>query len=544
VTQLEEARRLVLERVDAGDLRAAQAAEVLGVSERHVWRSLAAYRARGAPALAHGNSGRRPHNVVPDSVAATVVRFARDRYPGANHTHLSELLWEHEGLALSRFTVRRILEATGMSSPRRRPPEHRVRREQMPREEMLLQVDGSHHAWLEARGPRFTLLLAVDDATGDVPYALFRPAEDARGYFSLLEQVVVRRGLPLALYTDRHGVFQAPRGRAGRRPPTQFARALGELGITQVIARSPQAKGRVERFAGTLQDRLVTELRHAGASTSAEAQEVLDGFLPGFNTSFRVQPTQSEPAYRPLEPSLDLGAILAFRHPRTVARDNTVKYRWRTLQLLPGPERTSYARSRVEVVERADGSLSVPHHGAPIASRLALPPAGTLRTARVELASHPDYERIVAGRGSGGALPQSADAPSPDDASVHPARNGAAPQPALNGRPLLTPLPRGDSLEQISAEMQAEIDRLAPERVWERFATEGPLLRPLPAVAFEPRRMQPVSVNRSAMVCLEGACALDALTRWVLGPGALGRAQGDGLGRRLGGRLPARCRAG
>ncbi|MXW69759.1 MAG: IS21 family transposase [Acidimicrobiia bacterium] len=109
---------------------------------------------------------------------------------------------------------------------------------------------------------------------------------------------------------------------------------------------------------------------------------------------------------------------------------------------------------------------------------------------------------------------------------------------------VLTPLPRGDSLQQISDEMQAEVDRLAPERVWERFATEGPLLRPLPAVAFEPRRMQPVSVNRSAMIRLEGACALDALSRWVLGPRALGGPQGDGLGRRLRGRLPAWSGAG
>ena len=460
MTQSEEARRLVLESADAGDLQAAQAAEVLGVSERHVWRLLAAYRARGAPALAHGNRGRRPHNVVPDPVAATVVRLARDRYPGANHTHLSELLWEHEGLALSRFTVRRILEAAGMSSPRRRrPPEHRVRRERMPREGMLLQVDGSHHAWLEGRGPRFTLLLAVDDATGDVPSALFRPAEDARGYFSLLEQVVLRRGLPLALYSDRHGVFQAPIGRTGRRPPTQFARALRELGITQVFARSPQAKGRVERFAGTLQDRLVTELRHAGAATIAEAQEVLDGFLPRFNARFRVQPRQSEPAYRPLEPSLDLGAVLAFRHPRTVARDNTVKYRWRTLQLLPGPERTSYARSQVEVVERADGSLSVRLHGQPIASRPAPPPAGTLRTARAELASRPDYERIASGRGSGGALPRPAETPSPNGASIRPARNGAAPEPAANGRPPRPPTPR--QLARWKAIQQAQLQGLS-----------------------------------------------------------------------------------
>ncbi len=345
-----------------------QAAEVLGVSERHVWRLLAAYRSRGAPAPAHGNRGRRPHNALPPALAEAVVR-----YPGANHTDLSELLWEHEGLDLSRFTVRRILQQAGMSSlRRRRPPEHRVRRARMPREGMLLQVDGSHHAWLEERGPRFALLLAVDDATGDVPYALFRPAEDARGYFSLMKQIVQRRGLPLTLYSDRHGVFLAPASRRVQRPATQFARAMQELGITQVFARSPQAKGRVERLAGTFQDRLVTELRHVAAATTAEAQAVLEGFLPRFNTRFRVQAAQPESAYRALDPALDLDAVLAFRHPRRVARDNTVKYRWRTLQLLPS---------------------------------LAPPPASRLRTARAELARHPNHERIVTGRGSGAPCP-------------------------------------------------------------------------------------------------------------------------------------------
>ncbi len=202
---------------------------------------------------------------------------------------------------------------------------------------------------------------------------------------------------------------------------------MTELGINQVFARSPQAKGRVERFAGTFQDRLVTELRHANAATIAEAQAVLERFLPRFNARLRVEAAQSEPAYRALDPTLDLGAILAFRHPRAVARDNTVKYRWRTLQLLPGPERTSYAGSKVEVVERANGTLSVRHHGELIATRLAPPLAGTLRTAQAELASHPDHERILSGRGSGGALTSQA---------ADEKNNGAAPQAAAKGRPL------------------------------------------------------------------------------------------------------------
>ena len=403
--QFEEARRYVLDRVIAGDLQVSQAAEILGISERHAWRLLAACRARGAAALAHGNRGRRPQNAVPADVASAVVRLAATRYPGANHTHLAELLWEHEGLDVSSWTVRRILTRAGIPSPRRRrPPEHRVRRERMAREGMLLQVDGSHHAWLEERGPRFALLLAVDDATGAAVHALFRPAEDARGYFLLLEEIVRRCGIPLALYSDRHGVFLAgPGGRRGLKASTQFARAMGELGIRQIFARSPQAKGRVERAAGTFQDRLVTELRHASASTIPEAQAVLERFLPRFNARFRVPAALPGAAYRPLDPALPLASILSFRHPRTVARDNTVKYRWRTLQLLPGPERRSYAGARVEVVERPRGELSVQHEGETIPSRLAPPRAGLLRAARSGLAQNPDHERIASGLGSGGA---------------------------------------------------------------------------------------------------------------------------------------------
>ena len=333
--QHEQARLQVLNSVIAEEITIGQAAALMELSERHVRRLLAAYREAGAEALAHGNRGRRPHNAVPEAVAAAVARLAATRYPGANHTHLTELLEEHEGLVLSRPTVRRILTRAGMPSPRRRrPPQHRVRRERMPRAGMLLQLDGSHHAWLEQRGPRFALLLAVDDATGAVVHALFGAVEDARSYFLLMEGVLRRSGVPLALYTDRHAVFRAPaQQRAGREGATQFARAMAELGVRLIFARSPQAKGRVERMAGTFQDRLVTELRLASASTIAEAQAVLERFLPRFNARFAVAARQREPAWRPLDSTLDLGAVLAFRHTRTVARDNTVKYHWRTLQL-------------------------------------------------------------------------------------------------------------------------------------------------------------------------------------------------------------------
>ena len=455
--QSEEARRYVLDRVMAGDLRASQAAEILGISERHAWRLLAAYRARGTAALGHGNRGRSPHNAVAADVASAVVRFATTRYPGANHTHLAELLWEHEDLDVSSWTVRRILARAGIASPRRRrPPEHRVRRERMPREGMLLQVDGSHHAWLEQRGPRFALLLAVDDATGAAVHALFRPVEDARGYFLLLEEIVRRCGIPLALYSDRHGVFKASSdGRRGLKVATQFARAMRELGITQIFARSPQAKGRVERAAGTFQDRLVTELSDASASTIPESQAVLERFLPRFNARFRVPAAEPAVAYRPLDPALPLASILSFRHPRSVARDNTVKYRWRTLQLLPGPERTSYAGAKVEVLERPGGELSVLHQGETIRSREAPPRAGVLRAARSELARRPDHERIASGLGSGGAprrLPAAT-------AAVKVASNGATSRPETGSKQLRAPTPR--QLARWKAIQQAQLQGLS-----------------------------------------------------------------------------------
>ncbi len=193
LTRKEQTRLRVLNDVLEHQVTVDEAAQVLGLSERHLWRILAAYRKEGAAALAHGNRGRRPANAVPARLRDRVVDLARERYAGVNHTHLSELLAEREKLILSRPTVRRILVRAGMTSPRhRRPPQHRRRRQRMPQEGMLLQLDGSHHLWLEDRGPWMTLLLAVDDATGTAPYALFQEQEDTRGYLSLPQGIIER----------------------------------------------------------------------------------------------------------------------------------------------------------------------------------------------------------------------------------------------------------------------------------------------------------------------------------------------------------------
>ena len=171
----------------------------------------------------------------------------------------------------------------------------------MPSEGMLIQIDGSYHRWLGEDGTQFTLLLAVDDATGIVAGALFCDLEKTRSYFQLLEALIRRCGLPLALCTDRHAVFKHTPFSCSPAAPTQFSRAMDELGVQLIFARSPQAKGRVERTAGTSQDRLVTELRLAGAITIDDANRVLEDFLTRFNSRFKVPPQESEAAYRPVD---------------------------------------------------------------------------------------------------------------------------------------------------------------------------------------------------------------------------------------------------
>ena len=384
----EQKRALALNQVLAGEWTEGEAAEALGLSGRQLRRLVVAYRKEGIRALVHGNHGRPPVHTVAEDTRSRVLDLARTTYAGCNDQHLSELLDEREELHLSRSAVRRILRGAGMPSPRtRRPPQHRSRRERSPQEGMLLQIDGSRHDWLEGRGPYLTLIGGIDDATGKVPWALFREQEDAHGYFLLLEHIVTTQGCPLAVYRDRHGIFERARTEkmtlaeqlAGRPDPTQFGRLLEELDITSIPARSPQAKGRVERLWGTWQDRLVTELRLAGAATLAEANQVLWDYLPRFDARFAVPAAVEGPAYRALPADFVPARVFCFKYQRRVAADNTVRLGEHCLQLLPSPERSSYAKAQVEIDERLDGSLAVYYQDRLVASKPAPPDAPTLR---------------------------------------------------------------------------------------------------------------------------------------------------------------------
>jgi transposase len=364
----EQHRVIVLNQIETKRLTVDKAAMLLEVTPRQVWRLLADYRREGTSAIAHGNRGRKPVNIIEDGLREQVIELARYKYYGFNQQHFTEKLADKEGINLSRSTVRRILLTKGIRSPqKRRAPKHRSRRERYPQEGQLLQTDGSPHDWLEGRGPELCLIGAIDDATNDVPYAYFQEREDTKGYMLMLKGIILKQGIPLALYHDRHSIFEVARDKeasldeqlAGSKPLTQMGRLLSELGINSIAANSPQAKGRVERLWKTFQDRLTSELRLAGANSRETANQILKSFLPEYNQHFRVSPRETGSAYRKPEADFKPDEYFCYKYPRTVGSDNVVRFVNHRLQILPNPERASYARCRVQVYAGLDGNLAV-----------------------------------------------------------------------------------------------------------------------------------------------------------------------------------------
>jgi len=295
LSQKEQTRLRVISEVEAGRWSVAEATRTLALSDRHVRRLRKRLGEEGAAAFMHGNRGRASPRRIGEEVREQVKELVRGRYAGCNDSHLQELLILREGIVLSRKSVERIRQEAGLApAQRHRPPRHRSRRDRRPQEGVLLQVDGSLHHWFGPDQPPATILGAIDDATGKVVAALFREHEDAHGYFLLLRQVLRHHGLPLELYHDRHSIFQdnspAPwtiaEQLAGRKEPTQFGRALEELGIMAIPAHSPEAKGRIERLWRTFQDRLVVELALAGVKDIRGANRFLPGFLGRHNARF------------------------------------------------------------------------------------------------------------------------------------------------------------------------------------------------------------------------------------------------------------------
>jgi transposase len=353
----------LLEAALEGRISNGQGARSMRVSLRQFQRVKARFAAEGVAGLVHRLRGRpSPHRLAAAIHARAVALLQGGTYAGLNDCHLTEKLREVEGLPLSRSTVRRLRRGLGLAATRRRRGRQgRMRRTPEAQMGALVQLDASLFPWLGDRGPQLTLHGAIDDATGICVGLYFRPHEDLHGYATLLRTLCMTYGLPLALYGDRLGVFVRNDAHwtleeelRGTQDPTHFGRILQELGIGYIAAHSPQAKGRIERFWQTLQDRLVSELRLRGISTLEAANAFLPSFLADLNPRFARAPADAGPAWR-LAPR-DLAAVLSCRYTRTVARDNTVRLGPRWVQL---PRRRSYAGRRVEVREALDGRLLV-----------------------------------------------------------------------------------------------------------------------------------------------------------------------------------------
>jgi transposase len=381
MSQKEFQRVKVIENAAGGRLSVREASRLLHVSERQVQRLKRRFQPHSVDWVQHGNRGRAMPWAVSLPQKQLILTLARGKYLGFNDTHLTEKLCAEEGLALSRETVRRILRAAKLASPqRRRPRQYRSRRPPRPRFGMMALTDASRHDWLQGRGPELTLIAFQDDATGQILAAhLQLEAENTVGYLRALHAMIATYGIPLSLYRDRHAIFQRndacwtlAEQLAGKQSPTQLGRALEQLGIQQIPASSPQAKGRIERAWRTFQDRLVSELRLAQATTLAEANAVLDKFCVDYNQRFARPAAEAACDFRPLPRRFDLARCLALHYERVVNPDHTVTLGARSIVLPPLPGHRGYAGETVELAHQLDGHLRV-YRGDTLLTAVLLP---------------------------------------------------------------------------------------------------------------------------------------------------------------------------
>jgi transposase len=361
----------LLQRLERGELTVGEVAASLGLSRRQVQRKRKRLAGNGAAGLVHGNAGRCPKHRTRQDVREQVVMLRRGKYDGFNDQHFTEKLAEVEGLVLSRETVRRILREAGLGSPRkRRPPKHRSRRERKAQAGQMILWDGSDHDWLEGRGPRLCLMGAIDDATGEfLPGAHFTEQESTVGYLRVLRDILREKGIPHTVYGDRHGSLRRndkhwtlAEELAGRQEPTQVGRVLANLGVGMLYALSAPAKGRVERLWGVLQDRLISELRLAGASTRGQANKVLNEYRQAHNKRFAVPAQDTQLAWRKAPSDhTQLLDLCALHYVRKVYKNHTVRLHGRVIDIPKRPNSThaTYAGKDVLVKHLLSGDYRV-----------------------------------------------------------------------------------------------------------------------------------------------------------------------------------------
>ena len=361
----ERRRMTLMTRVAEGMLKLREAAEMMRVSYRQGKRIRRRYREEGDVGLVHRSRGRRSNRMRPAAEQKRAVALYAKQYAGFGPLLASEHLATDHGLVVDHETLRRWLLASELWRPQHRRAAHRAARERRPRQGDLVQIDGSEHDWFEGRGERTVLMVMIDDAT-NTTLARFYPAEDTAAAYDIFERYVRLYGLPAALYPDRDSIYVCTREAsleeelANVGPETQFTRAMRELGVEVVPAYSPQAKGRVERRHGLFQDRLVKEMRLLGIRTIEAANAYLnETFLALVNTRYTVTARDPANGHQPRPPAATLALALSWQEPRSVAKDWTLRWRNRRLQIDARHAALGLPGRRVIVIERRDGTLAM-----------------------------------------------------------------------------------------------------------------------------------------------------------------------------------------
>ena len=370
MSQKERDHLKVLHEASRKQITQKEAAEQIGVTERWVRKLLARMRQQGDRAVVHGLRGGRSNRKIAEAVREKAVQLVKKEYSDFGPTLASEYLRERHGIGASRETVRGWMIGGGIWKAKRarveRVHQWRPRRSQIGE---LAQWDTSEHDWLEGRGEKLRLILMIDDASSRA-LARFVRQDSTPENLRTLRAYWKRWGRPLAVYTDKAGLFQVNRAPGAEeqlraeRPKTQIGRALEELGIEWIAAHSPQAKGRVERFFGTAQDRLVKGMRKAGVRTLEEAQRYLERvYLPLWNRRFTVEPGNGTDAHRRLGAEHDLASILSHVETRTVGQDYTLQFQGRRYQIARPAVIAGLRAGRVRVEKRLDGKIAVRFRG-------------------------------------------------------------------------------------------------------------------------------------------------------------------------------------
>ena len=362
LSQRERDRLRVLQQVEEGKMKQVEAARRLGLTDRHVRRLLGRMRAEGDRAIVHGLRGRPSNRRASATHQQRILARVKKRYADFGPTLASEHL-ATEGLPVSRETLRKWMSAAGLWRPRRRRVEHvHVWRERRAAFGELVMWDSSPYPWLEDRGPRCHLIAMIDDASSRIG-GRFTEHDTTEENLRVLQGWLERHGRPLAFYTDKAGLFRVNRAPQldeqlnGREPETQIRRALRELNIDWIPAHSPQAKGRIENLFGTLQDRLVKEMRLAGVNTLEEANHFFEvSFIPFWEQRFAVPPRSPLDAHRRLDRSHRLEHILSVRIERTVAQDATVVWQGQRWGVPRNQVCAGLRGARAEIERRLDGS--------------------------------------------------------------------------------------------------------------------------------------------------------------------------------------------